>query len=252
MRLNASTVQDMAGGAPFLYIQWHVGHPGTCRVGQSHVYLYGIFGREIFEFTVMYGAYIKFWSTLDMWHAEKEQLLRWSGGEAGKSLLFKATSYHTFAVCTHRCVACVVRSKSLWVQCETPELRFMKCSIKWDVLTFCFSPVSASLLHSFYSLDNTTSNSDRALCISRCKRNRTAVTVIRWWGWQIAVAYGFYLQDICGIHSRACGVRSKSSQHGSQVVRLADLLKQPGLRGQAEQLLSSRSEIRRCAQNVWD
>ena len=34
--------------------------------------------------------------------------------------------------------------------------RFLKCSIKWDVLTFCFSPVSASLLHSFYSLENTT------------------------------------------------------------------------------------------------
>jgi len=32
----------------------------------------------------------------------------------------------------------------------------LKCSIKWDVLTFCFSPVSASLLHSFYSLENTT------------------------------------------------------------------------------------------------
>jgi hypothetical protein len=45
---------------------------------------------------------------------------------------------------------------NLWVQCETLELRFLKCSIKWDVLTFCFSPVSASLLHSFYSLENTT------------------------------------------------------------------------------------------------
>jgi hypothetical protein len=46
--------------------------------------------------------------------------------------------------------------QNLWVQCETPELRFLKCSIKWDVLTFCFSPVSASFLHSFYSLENTT------------------------------------------------------------------------------------------------
>ena len=45
---------------------------------------------------------------------------------------------------------------NLWVQCETLELRFLKCSIKWDVLTFCFCPVSASLLHSFYSLENTT------------------------------------------------------------------------------------------------
>jgi len=44
----------------------------------------------------------------------------------------------------------------LRIQCETPELRFLKCSIKWDVLTSCFSPVSASLLHSFYSLENTT------------------------------------------------------------------------------------------------
>jgi len=44
----------------------------------------------------------------------------------------------------------------LWVQCETPEIRFLKCSIKWDVLTFWFSPVFASLLHSFYSLENTT------------------------------------------------------------------------------------------------
>jgi len=45
---------------------------------------------------------------------------------------------------------------NLWVQCETLELGFLKCSIKWDVLTFCFSPVSASLLHSFYSLENAT------------------------------------------------------------------------------------------------
>jgi len=44
----------------------------------------------------------------------------------------------------------------LWVQCEAPELRFLKCSMKWDVLTFWFSPVSASLLHSFYSLENAT------------------------------------------------------------------------------------------------
>jgi hypothetical protein len=44
----------------------------------------------------------------------------------------------------------------LWVQCGAPELRFLKCSIKWDVLTFWFSPVSASLFHSFYSLENTT------------------------------------------------------------------------------------------------
>jgi hypothetical protein len=74
-------------------------------------------------------------------------------------------------------------SCNLWVQCETLELRFLKCSIKWDVLTFCFSPVSASLLHSFYSLENTAlslayfflflGNNDRAICISRCKRNRT-------------------------------------------------------------------------------
>jgi hypothetical protein len=46
--------------------------------------------------------------------------------------------------------------RNLWIQCDTPELKFLKCSIKWDVITFCFSPVSASLLHSFYSLENTT------------------------------------------------------------------------------------------------
>jgi hypothetical protein len=40
---------------------------------------------------------------------------------------------------------------SVW----TPEFRFLRCSTKWDVLTFCFFPVSASLLHSFYSLENT-------------------------------------------------------------------------------------------------
>jgi len=51
---------------------------------------------------------------------------------------------HTHTQTTH--------NTNLWVQCETLELRFLKCSIKWDVLTFCFSPVSASLLHSFYSL----------------------------------------------------------------------------------------------------
>jgi hypothetical protein len=77
------------------------------------------------------------------------------------------------------------------------------------MFTFCFSPVSASLLYSFYSLENKTlslayfppshisflyfspyfspvslvslsccvllGNNDRALCISRCKRNRTVV-----------------------------------------------------------------------------
>jgi hypothetical protein len=53
-------------------------------------------------------------------------------------------------------ISTVKNKGNLWVQCETLELRFLKCSIKWNVLTFCFSPVSASLLHSFYSLENTT------------------------------------------------------------------------------------------------
>ena len=37
------------------------------RVGQNHIYIrciHGIFGREITEFTVIYGVYIRFWPTL--------------------------------------------------------------------------------------------------------------------------------------------------------------------------------------------
>jgi len=41
------------------------------RVGQNHiymvyiygVYLYGVFGREITRYTVIYGAYVRFWTT---------------------------------------------------------------------------------------------------------------------------------------------------------------------------------------------
>ena len=50
----------------------------------------------------------------------------------------------------------MLTDRSLWVQCETPEFRFLKCSIEWDDLTIWFFQVSASLLHSFYSLENTT------------------------------------------------------------------------------------------------
>ena len=39
------------------------------RVGQNHIsYIYGNFGREITNYTVIYGAYIRFWPTLDMFH----------------------------------------------------------------------------------------------------------------------------------------------------------------------------------------
>ena len=37
------------------------------RVGQNHIYIryvYGIFGREITIYTVIYGVYIRFWPTL--------------------------------------------------------------------------------------------------------------------------------------------------------------------------------------------
>jgi len=40
-----------------------------CRVGQNHiytVYIYGIFGREITKYTVIYGVHIRFWPTLRM------------------------------------------------------------------------------------------------------------------------------------------------------------------------------------------
>ena len=39
------------------------------RVGQIHIYIlciYGIFGREITKYTVIYGIYIRFWQTLDI------------------------------------------------------------------------------------------------------------------------------------------------------------------------------------------
>jgi len=42
--------------------------------------------------------------------------------------------------------ACKKLMSSVW----NTWTQVLKCSIKWDVLTFCFSPVSASLLHSFY------------------------------------------------------------------------------------------------------
>ena len=42
-----------------------------CRVGQNHTYtdiryIYGILGREIIKYTVIYGVYIRFWPTLHM------------------------------------------------------------------------------------------------------------------------------------------------------------------------------------------
>jgi len=39
-----------------------------CRVGQNHIFTVciGIFGREITKYTVIYGAYIRFWPTLLM------------------------------------------------------------------------------------------------------------------------------------------------------------------------------------------
>jgi hypothetical protein len=39
------------------------------RVGLNHiytVYIYGIFGREITKYTVIYGVYMRFWPTLLM------------------------------------------------------------------------------------------------------------------------------------------------------------------------------------------
>ena len=48
-----------------------------CRVGQIHIYsvcircIYGIFGREVIKYMVIYGVYIRFWPTLytcnDLW-----------------------------------------------------------------------------------------------------------------------------------------------------------------------------------------
>jgi len=41
----------------------------TCRIGQT-IYIrciYGIFGSGISKYTVNYGAYIRFWSTLLLW-----------------------------------------------------------------------------------------------------------------------------------------------------------------------------------------
>jgi len=42
-----------------------------CKVGQNHIYIpctYGIFGREITKYTVIYGVYIQFWPTLQLCH----------------------------------------------------------------------------------------------------------------------------------------------------------------------------------------
>jgi len=42
-----------------------------CRVGQNHIYIYGVytvfFGGEITKYTVIYGAYIRFWPTLSIY-----------------------------------------------------------------------------------------------------------------------------------------------------------------------------------------
>ena len=46
-----------------------------CRVTQNHIYIYtvyirciyGNFGREITKYTVIYGAFIRFWPTLPIW-----------------------------------------------------------------------------------------------------------------------------------------------------------------------------------------
>jgi hypothetical protein len=43
--------------------------PLMSRVGLNHiytVYIYGIFGREITKYTVIYGVYMRFWPTLLM------------------------------------------------------------------------------------------------------------------------------------------------------------------------------------------
>jgi hypothetical protein len=55
-----------------------------------------------------------------------------------------------------RCYKSGTTTVILWVQCETPELKFLKCSIKWDDLFFLLLGVN-----------------DRALFISRSKRNIT-------------------------------------------------------------------------------
>jgi len=42
------------------------------RVGQNHIYIrcvYGNFGREITKYTVIYGVYIWFWPTLNMYQS---------------------------------------------------------------------------------------------------------------------------------------------------------------------------------------
>ena len=48
-------------------------HAKISRVGQNHIYIrftYGIFGREVTKYTVIYGVYIRFWPTLKISYYE--------------------------------------------------------------------------------------------------------------------------------------------------------------------------------------
>jgi len=49
-----------------------------CRVGQS-IYtrcIHGIFGREITEYTIIYGVHIRFWPTLCMYRVDQDHIYR--------------------------------------------------------------------------------------------------------------------------------------------------------------------------------
>jgi len=49
------------------------------RVGQNHIYIwcvYGIYGREFTKYTVIYGAFIRYWPTLLVNTKEYSRLCR--------------------------------------------------------------------------------------------------------------------------------------------------------------------------------
>ena len=75
-------------------------HTGMCRAGHNHKYiiyiqcLYGIFGREITKYTVIFGVYIRSWPTLGMcplFSAPNEN--SYSSVQSGRTALMHASTH---------------------------------------------------------------------------------------------------------------------------------------------------------------
>jgi hypothetical protein len=88
------------------------------RVGHNYIYIrciYGIFGREITKYTVIYGVYIRFWPTLGM---PDGHFLRKSFPQV---LLEIEQSEHVTPLCVYLQAANGVLSKSCPLKCLEGE-----------------------------------------------------------------------------------------------------------------------------------